>query len=232
MKTIGLIGGMSWESSAEYYRLINQMVKEVLGPLHSCKSILQTVDFSEIEQLQHKGDWEQLTDMMIEIAKNLENAGADFIIICTNTMHMMAEDVQASISIPLLHIADAAGQEIVAKNLQKVALLGTKFTMSQDFYKGRIHEKYGVDVIVPTVEEQEIVHNIIYNELVQGFVKQSSKAAYQQIIENLVTQGAQGIILGCTEIPMLIQQGDASVPIFDTTYLHAKSAVQFALEDK
>ena len=231
MKTIGLIGGMSWESSAEYYRIINQRVKHKLGDLHSCKCIMYSVDFGEIEALQHKGEWEKLTHMMIDVAKNLEKAGAELIVICTNTMHMMADEVQSNIGIPLLHIADATAEQITVKKLKKVGLLGTRFTMSQNFYKGRIQENYGVEVIVPTEAEQTIIHDVIYNELVQGIVKIESKKEYIKIIQGLVSRGAEGIILGCTEIPMLIKKEDIEVELFDTTAIHAAFAVDFALSE-
>lgn len=231
MKTIGLIGGMSWESSAEYYQILNHLAKEKLGGVHSCKCIMYSVDFSDIEILQHKGQWEELTAIMIDIAQKLENAGAEFIIIGTNTMHMMANEVQTSISIPLLHIADAAGEQVKLKKLKKVGLLGTKFTMEQDFYKKRIFEKYGIEVIVPSEADQVTVHNIIYNELVQGTITSESKNEYIKIIQKLTVNGAEGIILGCTEIPMLIKQADVDVPIFDTTAIHAKHAFEFALKE-
>lgn len=230
MKTIGLIGGMSWESSAEYYRLINEFVKRELGDLHSCKSIMYSVDFGEIEKLQHNGQWEELTKVMIEAGKSLQNAGADFVVICTNTMHLMAEDVQARINIPLLHIADATGESIVSKQYKKVGLLGTKFTMGQEFYKGRLKEKFGIEVIVPSEEEQTIVHNVIYNELVQGHIRTESKNKYSEIIQNLKKQGAEGVILGCTEIPLLVKQEDSVIEIFDTTTIHSEAAVRLALK--
>lgn len=231
MKTIGLIGGMSWESSAEYYRILNHLVKQELGDLHSCKCIMYSVDFSDIEALQHKGKWEELSTIMIDIAQKLEKAGAEFIIICTNTMHIMANEVQSNIDIPLLHIADATAEQVKLKKLKRVGLLGTRFTMEQDFYKGRIFEKYGIEVIVPSEADQTIIHTIIYNELVQGMVKLESKNEYIKIIQRLVENGAEGIILGCTEIPMLIRQEDIDVPVFDTTAMHAISAIEFALKE-
>jgi aspartate racemase len=230
MKTIGLIGGMSWESSLEYYRMINELVKLELGDLHSCKSIMYSVDFAEIELLQHNSQWEELSDIMIHAASSLEKAGADFIVICTNTMHKMADDVQNKISIPLLHIADAVSNEIVGMGLKKVALLGTRFTMSQDFYKGRIKDKYGIDVIVPNEEDKNVIHDVIYKELVKGIFKEGSKKKYIEIIQKLMEQGAEGIILGCTEIPLLIKQQDVNIPIFDTASIHARAAVKYALE--
>lgn len=231
MKTIGLIGGMSWESSIEYYRLINQLVKIQLGGNHSCSCIMHSVDFSEIEELQHKGNWEELTKIMVDISKNLENSGADCIVICTNTMHKMADDIKKAVGIPLIHIADSVGENITKLNLKKVALLGTRFTMEQDFYKGRINNKFGIEVITPNENDKSIIHKVIYEELVKGIFTDESKKAYIEIINKLIVEGAQGIILGCTEIPLLIKQEDISVPIFDTTKLHSESAVKFALKD-
>lgn len=230
MKTIGLIGGMSWESSLEYYRIINEKVKQELGGLHSAKCILYSVDFEEIEVLQHEGKWDELTSIMIQAAQNLEKVGADMVVICTNTMHKMAEDVQARIDIPLIHIADATAQSIQEKDLSKVGLLGTKFTMEQDFYKGRLTEKFGLDVITPCDADRDIVHDIIYKELCLGVIQESSKHEYLRIIQELIDEGAEGIILGCTEIPLLVQQDDVSVPILDTTTLHAERAVMEALK--
>lgn len=230
MKTIGLIGGMSWESSAEYYRIINELVKRQLGELHSCKSIMYSVDFGEIEKLQHEGNWEALTQLMIESALSLQTAGADFIVICTNTMHKMAEEVQSKLEIPLLHIADATGECIIEKKYKKVGLLGTKFTMEQDFYKGRINEKFGIEVIVPSEEDQMTVHEVIYKELVTGKIKNESRNKFKRIIEKMASQGAEGVILGCTEIPLLIGQKDSVIDIFDTTSIHATAAVSLALE--
>jgi len=230
MKTIGLIGGMSWESSLEYYRIINETTKQKLGGFHSSKSILYSVDFEEIERLQHQGKWDELTRIMIRAAESLEKAGAELIVICTNTMHKMADDVQASIRIPLLHIADATAKQIQLQNLHTVGLLGTKFTMEQDFYRGRLTEKFGLKVLIPADDEREIVHNVIYDELCLGQTKELSRSEYIRIINNLVNRGAQGIILGCTEIPLLVKQKDVSVPIFDTTTIHASHAVEVALE--
>jgi len=230
MKTIGLIGGMSWESSLEYYRIINKTVKEKLGEPYSCKSILYSVDFGEFEKLQHEGEWELLTDEMIDIAVKLENAGADLIVICTNTMHKMAKEVQKSIKVPLLHIADATAEEIKANNMSKVGLLGTRFTMEEDFYKGRLKEKHGIDVLIPNEQEREIIHHVIYKELISGILKEESRHKFQKIMKNLIRDGAEGIILGCTEIPLLIKEKDINIPIFDTTTLHARKAVEFILE--
>lgn len=230
MKTIGLIGGMSWESSLEYYRIINETTKQKFGGFHSAKSILYSVDFEEIERLQHQGRWDELTKIMIHAAQRLERAGADLVVICTNTMHKMADDVQHSIRVPLLHIADATAEQIQLQNLHTVGLLGTKFTMEQDFYRGRLSEKFGLNVLIPADDEREIVHSVIYDELCLGQTKESSRTEYIRIINNLVNRGAQGIILGCTEIPLLVKQKDVGVPIFDTTTIHAKHAVEMALK--
>jgi len=230
MKTIGLIGGMSWESSLEYYRIINETTKQKLGGFHSAKCILYSVDFEEIERLQHQGAWDELTKIIIRAAQSLERAGAELLVICTNTMHRMADDVQTSIRIPLLHIADATAEQIKLLNLHTVGLLGTKFTMEQDFYRGRLSEKFGLEVLIPADDERDIVHRVIYDELCLGQTKESSRIACIQIINNLVKRGAQGIILGCTEIPLLVKQKDVSVPIFDTTTIHAQQAVEEALK--
>jgi len=232
MKVIGLLGGMSWESSLEYYRLINETVKERLGGLHSAKCILYSLDFQEIELLQQEGKWDALTKIMIESSINLEKAGADMVLICTNTMHKMANEVQNAIQIPLLHIADAAAEKVKEMNLKKVGLLGTKYTMEQDFYKGRIKEKYNIDVIIPGTDEREDVHNVIFNELCLGQIKDESGERYKKIIKNLAKNGAEGIILGCTEIPLLINQKDFAIPIFDTTLIHCISAVDYALNNE
>ena len=230
MKTIGLIGGMSWESSIEYYRIINETVRDRLGGFHSARSIMYSVDFAEIETLQQQGRWEEATELMITAARRVEDGGADFVIICTNTMHKMADDVQRHINIPLLHIADATAERIKAQGLGRIGLLGTKFTMEEDFYRGRLVEKHGLDVIIPDEEGREIVHRVIYDELCLGEAKPSSKAQYVSIMENLVGDGAEGIILGCTEISLLVGQEDSPVPLFDTTRIHAVAAVEFALE--
>lgn len=230
MKTIGLIGGMSWESSIEYYKLINELVKEKLGGVHSCKCIMNSVDFAEIEKLQHNGEWEKLTEIMVNIAKKLEKSGADCIVICTNTMHKMADDIEKEVKIPLIHIADSVGENIIKLNLKKVALLGTKFTMEQDFYKERIRKKFGIEVIIPNESDKNIIHKVIYEELVKGQFKDESRQEYIRIINELVKDGAEGIILGCTEIPLLINESDVEISIFDTTKLHSESAVKFALE--
>jgi aspartate racemase len=229
MKTIGLIGGMSWESSAQYYRIINQQVRARLGGVHSAESLMFSVDFGEIERLQHEGDWTALTAQMIDAARRLERGGADFFLICTNTMHLMADEVAASVSIPLLHIADPTAEAIKGAGLSRVGLLGTAFTMEKDFYKGRLAERHGLDVLVPEEADRRIVHDIIYHELVAGEVREPSRAAYRDVIARLVERGAQAVILGCTEIMLLIGQEDSPVPLFDTTRLHALAAVDQAL---
>jgi len=230
VKTIGLIGGMSWESSIEYYRIINETAKAKLGGLHSAKSIMVSVDFAEIEILQHQGKWVEAAQMLINAAKNIENGGANFIVLCTNTMHKVADDIQASVKIPLLHIADATAQLVKDSGIQKIGLLGTRFTMEEEFYKGRLSRKYGLNVNIPNAQEREIVHRVIYDELVVGEIRQHSKEQYIGIIEQMVNQGAEGVILGCTEIGLLIQKQDSRVPLFDTTRIHAEAAVEYALK--
>jgi aspartate racemase len=230
MKTIGLLGGMSWESSIEYYRIINEEVKARLGGLHSAQSLMYSVDFADVEKLQHAGDWDALTQAMIDAAKRLERGGADFLVICTNTMHRMAPEVGAAINIPLLHIADATANAIKAHGLQTVGLLGTRFTMEGDFYRGKLENDHGLRVLIPDDEGRETVHRIIYDELVQGIIREESRKAYLDVIADLQSRGVQGVILGCTEIPLLVKQGDVSIPIFDTTTIHAKAAVDWALD--
>lgn len=230
MKKIGLIGGMSWESTVDYYKILNSEVKKRLGTPHSAEIIMHSVDFAEIERLQAAGDWEELSSKMINLAKKLEKAGADMILICANTMHQMAPAVQAELEIPLLHIADAAAEKIKADGLNKVALLGTKYTMEGDFYKKRINDKYQIEVIIPKSEERDFIHQAIYQELVNGILKEETREKFKQIIERLKEQGVEGIILGCTEIPLLIKDQDSSIPVFNTTKLHAKKAVKMALK--
>ena len=231
MKTIGLIGGMSWESTAEYYRIINEAVKERLGGFHSAKIVMYSVDFKEIRELQLEAGWDETTNLMIDAARRVERGGADFVLICTNTMHKMAEEVEASISIPLLHIADVTAERIISSGLKKVGLLGSAFTMEQDFYKGRLIDKYGLEVVIPSQIERQVVDNIIFNELCLGEIKDSSREQIETIMGNLVDDGAQGIILGCTELPSLIKQKDCSVPLFDTTAIHAKAAAEYAFRN-
>ncbi len=229
MKTIGMIGGMSWESSIEYYRIVNEEVKKRLGGLHSAKSVMVSVDFAEIEALQHAGRWDEATQAMIAAARQVEAGGADFVIICTNTMHKMAGEVQASINVPLLHIADATATTIKAQGLSKTGLLGTRFTMEENFYRGRLIEKHGLEVLIPNAADRTVIHRVIYEELVLGQILPASKAEYQRIITNLTEQGAEGIILGCTEIGLLVKDADSRVPLFDTTQIHAIAAVEMAL---
>ncbi len=230
MKTIGLIGGMSWESSIAYYRIINETAKAKLGGLHSAKSLMVSVDFAEIEILQHQDRWADAAKVLVAAAKNLENGGADFIILCTNTMHKVADDIQANIKIPFMHIADATAQLVKDLGIQKIGLLGTRFTMEEEFYKGRLSQKYGLNVSIPNAQEREIIHRVIYDELVVGKIEQHSKKQYIDIIEQMVSQGAEGVILGCTEIGLLVHQEDSRVPLFDTTRIYAEAAVAYALE--
>ncbi|MCB5227047.1 aspartate/glutamate racemase family protein [Alishewanella sp. 16-MA] len=231
MKTIGLIGGMSWESTIPYYRLLNQGVKQQLGGLHSAKCILYSVDFQQIERLQHAGDWQGAGEVLAEAAVALAAAGAEVIVLCTNTMHKVAAQIQAAVAIPLLHIADATATALQQAHCSRVGLLGTKFTMEQPFYRERLSEKYGVTVLLPTEAERDRLHQIIYQELCQGILKPESKQLVRRVMAGLALQGAEGIILGCTEIGLLVSQADAAVPLFDTTALHAQAAVAFALAD-
>ena len=229
MKTIGLIGGMSWESTSEYYRIINEEIKERLGGLHSAKCLINSVDFEEIERCQSSGDWDGAGEILGNAAYSLQKGGADFIIICTNTMHKVVEKIKEKIDIPVLHIADATAKEIKRKDIQKVGLLGTKYTMEQDFYKSRI-EEHDIKVIVPSGINREKLNELIYTELCLGKIVVQSREYYKRVIEELVQEGAQGIILGCTEIGLLIKQENVSVPIFDTTHIHAIEAVKVALD--
>ncbi|MDC4705251.1 aspartate/glutamate racemase family protein [Acinetobacter baumannii] len=231
MKTIGLLGGMSWESTALYYQQINRMVQNKLGKLHSAKIILNSVDFEEIAALQSKGLWQEAGAYLAEQAQNLEKAGADCILVCTNTMHKVAPQIEDAITVPFIHIADATAKEILSQNIRKVALLGTAFTMEQDFYKARLQDR-GIEVIIPNDANRKIVHSIIYDELCLGVINPDSQIKYTTIVEELIGQGAEGIILGCTEICMLIGDIKFSVPLFDTTTIHAKEAVNFALKQK
>ena len=229
MKTIGMIGGMSWESTVSYYKALNRGVKESLGESHSAKIWLYSVDFAEIKTLQHQGEWQKAAKILSDAAQKIETAGADFLMICANTMHKVAEEVQTEISIPLLHIADVTANALVADGVTKVGLLGTQFTMGEAFYKDRVSEKYGIEVIVPEKPQQEIVHNIIYAELIMGEIKDDSRQRYLEVIEQLQAQGAQAVILGCTEIALLVQQHHTRVPLYDTTELHAAQAIKLAL---
>jgi len=229
MKTIGLIGGMSWESTAHYYTLINKLVKERLGAHHSAKLLLYSIDFEELAQLQFADKWTEATAMMVDAAKLLERGGADFVLIGSNTMHISAEAVEKAITVPLLHIADATGERIVARGIRRVGLLGTAFTMEREFYRGRLCGKFGVEALTPGPEERKLVQNIIYKELVLGIVRAESKAKLRRVIAELVAAGAEGIILGCTELMMILEQADSSVPLFDTTTIHSEAAVELAL---
>lgn len=230
MKTIGLLGGMSWESSLTYYQHINELVKNRLGGLNSAELLLYSVNFDPIEKLQHKGDWEATANILSKAAHQLEKGGADFLLICTNTMHKVAPQVESAISIPLLHIADATAEVLVTQKIKKVGLLGTNFTMEQDFYKRRLIDNYGLEVIIPDPNDRKLVHEVIYHELCLGTVKESSRQEYLAIINKLQQDGAEGIILGCTEIAMLVGDSKTEIQLFDTTKIHAEKAVEWALE--
>lgn len=229
MKTIGMLGGMSWESTASYYQAVNQGVKAELGGLHSAKICLYSVNFSEIEQFQHAGQWTETARILTDAAQKVEAGGADFLLICTNTMHKVADEIQSGISIPILHIADATAEALLADGCDKVGLLGTGFTMREDFYKQRLQDKYNIQVLTPEASEQELVHNIIYQELCQGIISDDSRQIYLNVIEGLKQKGVQAVILGCTEIALLVQQAHTQVPLYDTTTLHAAKAVELAL---
>lgn len=229
MKIIGLIGGMSWESTASYYRIINEETKVRLGGFHSAKCIIYSVDFEEIEVFQRNKEWEKAGLVLAEAAHKLELAGANFILICTNTMHKVADQIQSSIGIPLLHIADITANKILDKKIRTIGLLGTQYTMEQEFYKSRLEER-GIKVLIPSTSDREIINKVIYQELCLGKIGQKSRAEFKRIIECLISEGAEGVILGCTEIGLLVKQEDSSVPIFDTTLIHAKGAVDYALE--
>jgi aspartate racemase len=228
-KVLGLIGGMSWESSAHYYRMINEQVRDALGGMHSARLLMWSFDFADIEAMQRAGDWTAATQAMVEVARRLEGAGATAVVICTNTMHLMAEAVEAAIEVPLLHIADPVGEAIQALGLTRVGLLGTAFTMEQDFYRLRLARRYGLEVLVPEADDRAHVHRIIYEELVQGRVLDASRVVYQGVMQRLVDRGAQAIILGCTEIMLLVGDDDAAVPLFDTAALHAQAAARHLL---
>ncbi len=230
MKTIGLIGGMSWESSAEYYRLINEGVRERLGGLHSARSLMYSLDFAELEVLQREDRWQEAAEMLCDAASRLEAGGADFIVICANTMHKVAPAIQAAVHIPLLHIADGTAERVKAQGIKRVGLLGTRFTMEQDFYTGRLTEKYGLRVILPEAAERERVHRVIYDELCLGKINPASRSEYAAIMDRMVRAGAEGIILGCTEIGLLVHDEDCRAPLFDTTRIHADAAVDYALQ--
>lgn len=229
MKTIGLLGGMTWHSTVDYYRYVNEGVHARLGGAHSARCAMVSVEFDEFERLQVAGDWKRLTALMIEAARAVERAGADFIVICANTMHKTADDVGAAVKIPVLHIADAAAGAIKARGLKTVGLLGTRYTMEMDFYRKRLEAKHGLRVLVPGEPDRTTVHDIIYKELAVGAVRDASRRAYLDVIGRLAGEGAQGVILGCTEIPLLVKQADCELPLFDTTALHAAAAVDLAL---
>ncbi len=230
MKTIGMIGGMSWESSLEYYRIINETVRHKLGGLHSAKCLLYSVDFAGIERFQKEGRWEEAAAVMEKAAKSLEKGGADFVIICTNTMHKLADAVEKNVSIPLLHIADPTGELILEKKADPIALLGTRFTMEEPFYKQRLEEKFGLEVIIPDLSDRNLIHKVIYDELCLGKINPPSKTGYLEIIDRLAAKGAKGVILGCTEIGLLVKQADCDLPLFDTTFIHARAAVAHAID--
>ncbi|MGR5063732.1 aspartate/glutamate racemase family protein [Photobacterium sp. DNB22_13_2] len=231
MKTIGLLGGMSWESTASYYKAINEGIKQELGGLHSAKVALYSVNFDEIEKLQHAGDWTATAEILSQAAKSVEAAGADFLLICTNTMHKVAAEIELVISIPLLHIADATAQQLKADGIKKVGLLGTRFTMEQDFYISRLTEQFGIEVVVPDLPDRDMIHTVIYDELCNGLLKEESREEYIRITEKLAEQGAEAVILGCTEIALLISSNDTDVPLYDTTSIHAEAAVKLALSE-
>lgn len=230
MKTIGLIGGMSWESSIEYYRIINERTKARLGGFHCAKSVMYSVDFAEIETLQHQEKWPETAQILRLAARSLEAAGADFIVLCTNTMHKVAAEIESAVRIPLLHIADATARQVSSRGFKKIGLLGTRFTMEEDFYKGRLTKKHGLKVLVPGPSERATIHRVIYQELVVGEINPSSRNQFREIIKRLVGEGTEGVILGCTEIGLLVKEEDSPVPLFDTTRIHAEAAVDFALE--
>ena len=230
MKTIGLIGGMSWESTIPYYRQINQSIKERLGGLHSAKVVLYSVDFYEVERLQHAGDWETAGALLASAARALELAGADFLVLCTNTMHKVAPAIEAATRIPLFHIADPTAEAIKDAGLSTVGLLGTRFTMEQAFYKDRLRERHGLQVLIPNQHDRDVIHRVIYDELCLGRVVEESRGDYRRIMAGLVDQGAEGIVLGCTEISLLVGQQDSTVPLFDTTTIHARKAAEWAIK--
>jgi aspartate racemase len=231
MKVIGLIGGMSWESTVPYYRIVNETIKERLGGLHSAKVVLYSVDFHDIERMQYAGDWDAAAAQLAEVARAVERAGADFLVLCTNTMHKVAAEIEHAVRIPLLHIADATAREITAAGLSTVGLLGTRFTMDQPFYKERLEQRHGLRVLVPKTRDRELVHRVIYEELCLGRIVEASRTEYRRIMAELVDQGAEAIVLGCTEITLLVGPADASVPLFDTTGIHARKAAERALDD-
>ncbi len=231
MKVVGLIGGMSWESSLEYYRIMNQLVRERLGGQHSARILMFSVDFHELEEYMRLDGWEEVTSVLIDAARRLEKGGADVVVICTNTMHKGAPEIEKAVGIPLLHIGDATGEEVIERGISVVGLLGTRYTMEQDFMKAHLSSKYGLEVRVPGPESREIVNRVIFDELCLGEIREESRNAFIRIIEEMAAEGAEGIILGCTEIPLLVRQSDVSIPLFDTTAIHSRKAVEWALKD-
>ena len=232
MKTIGLLGGMSWESTVTYYQLINKGVNETLGGLHSAKIVLYSVDFASIEELLHQGAWEQAATLLAESALSVQAAGADFLLICTNTMHKLAPQIESALDIPTLHIADATAEALLKNNITQVGLLGTSFTMEQEFYKGRLMDRHGINVVVPQSDDRKEIHRVIFEELCRGEVTPESRSSFLRIIDSLEDEGAEAVILGCTEIGMLLSQHDTHMPLYDTTLLHARKAVEYALAGK
>lgn len=230
MKTLGLLGGMSWESTIPYYRTINQVVGRRLGGLHSAKILLHSFDFEPIEQLQHSGRWDACGALLRDAAQGLQRAGADGLLICTNTMHRVADEVEAGVSIPLLHIADATAEAIASHGVRRVGLLGTRFTMEEAFYRGRLEERFGLEIQIPESQDRELVHRVIYDELCRGRIEEASRGEYVRIVNGLVNKGCQGVVLGCTEIGLLLRPGDATVPLFDTAAIHAEAAARWALD--
>lgn len=229
MKTIGLIGGMSWKSTVEYYRIINELTNERLGAHHSAKMILYSLDFEEVAALQYNGEWDKAAEIIADAAKKVERAGADLILICTNTMHKIADQVQSRLQIPLIHIIDATAEAIKRMKVNKVGLLGTKFTMEEDFYKDRLKGRHGIEIVIPDPEDRERINEIIYNELCLGIIRESSRNLLKTVINKLTKKGVEGVILGCTELPLIIEKKDSPVPIIDTTRIHAEKAVEMAL---
>lgn len=229
VKTVGMIGGMSWESTVSYYKALNEGIKAELGGLHSAKICLYSVDFSEIEALQHQGKWDETAVILSKAAQSVEAGGADCLLICTNTMHKVAPQIEANITIPILHIADATAEQLLSDGVTKVGLLGTRFTMEQDFYKRRLVDKFGIEVLVPNEDDRDVIHSVIYEELCQGVVNAESRKSYLEVVDRLASQGAQAVILGCTEIALLINQNHTNVPLYDTTKIHADYAVKWAI---
>jgi len=229
VKTLGLIGGMSWESTVPYYQIINRFVSARLGGLHSARLVLYSVEFHEIEMLQHEGRWEEAGDILADAARAVRRAGAEAIVLCTNTMHKVAGQIEAAVDIPLLHIADATAARVKQAGVSRVGLLGTKFTMEQDFYRGRLEARHGLEVLTPSQEQRDLVHTVIYDELCMGRIENPSRESYRQIVSDLVARGVQGVILGCTEIGLLLKPEDAAVPLFDTAAIHAEAAAEWAL---